>query len=189
MQADAILLITGALILLASVISLKLGLSIVIIELIVGALAGNLGILQTGDWTTFIATFGGFILTFLARTEIDTKLMREKFKESFLIGAMSFVAPFIGVVLFIYSLAGWNLPASLIAGTALAMISLAVVHSVLVGVVVTSAIIPTYIVQKWFRSFYSEYILALNGSFNDKLEIMTQESLQMVRISEPFQKK
>jgi len=48
---------------------------------------------------TFIATFGGIILTFLAGTEIDTKLMREKFKESFFIGAMSFVAPFIGVFL------------------------------------------------------------------------------------------
>jgi len=132
MQADAIPLITGALILLASVISLKLGLSVAIIELIIGALAGNLGILQTEDWMTFIATFGGIILTFLAGTEIDTKLMREKFKESFLIGAMSFVVPFIGVFLFTYYLAGWNLSASLIAGTALSTTSLAVVYSVLV---------------------------------------------------------
>jgi Kef-type K+ transport system membrane component KefB len=132
MQADAIPLITGALILLASVISLKLGLSVAIIELIIGALAGNLGILQTEDWMTFIATFGGIVLTFLAGTEIDTKLMREKFKESFLIGAMSFVVPFIGVFLFTYYLAGWNLSASLIAGTALSTTSLAVVYSVLV---------------------------------------------------------
>lgn len=132
MQADAIPLITGALILLASFISLRIGLSVAIIELIIGALAGNLGILQTEDWMTFIATFGGIILTFLAGTEIDTKLMREKFKESFLIGAMSFVAPFIGVFLFTYYLAGWNLSASLIAGTALSTTSLAVVYSVLV---------------------------------------------------------
>jgi Kef-type K+ transport system membrane component KefB len=132
MQADAIPLITGALILLASFISLRIGLSVAIIELIIGALAGNLGILQTEDWMTFIATFGGIILTFLAGTEIDTKLMREKFKESFLIGAMSFVAPFIGVFLFTYYLAGWNMSASLIAGTALSTTSLAVVYSVLV---------------------------------------------------------
>lgn len=132
MQADIVLLITGVLVLLASVISLKLGLSVAIIELIIGALEGNLGILQTEDWMTFIATFGGIILTFLAETEIDTKLMREKFKESFLIGAMSFVAPFIGVFMFTYYLAGWSLSASLIAGTALSTTSLAVVYSVLV---------------------------------------------------------
>lgn len=132
MQADVIPLFTGALILLASLISLRLSLSVAIIELIIGALAGNLGILQTEDWMTFIATFGGIILTFLAGTEIDTKLMREKFKESFLIGAMSFVAPFIGVFLFTYYLAGWSLSASLIAGTALSTTSLAVVYSVLV---------------------------------------------------------
>lgn len=132
MQADMIPLITGALILLASLISLKLGLSVAIIELIIGALAGNLGILQIEDWMAFIATFGGIILTFLAGTEIDTALMREKFKEAFLIGAMSFVVPFIGVFLFTYFLAGWNLSASLIAGTALSTTSLAVVYSVLV---------------------------------------------------------
>ncbi|MGB9929787.1 MAG: cation:proton antiporter [Methanosarcina sp.] len=113
-------------------ISLRLGLSVAIIELIIGALAGNMGILQTEEWMTFIATFGGIILTFLAGTEIDTKLMREKFKESFLIGTMSFAAPFIGVFLFTYYLAGWSLQASLIAGTALSTTSLAVVYSVLV---------------------------------------------------------
>jgi Kef-type K+ transport system membrane component KefB len=132
MQADVIPLFTGALILLASLISLRLSLSVAIIELIIGALAGNLGILQTEDWMIFIATFGGIILTFLAGTEIDTKLMQEKFKESFLIGTMSFAAPFIGVFLFTYYLAGWSLSASLIAGTALSTTSLAVVYSVLV---------------------------------------------------------
>jgi Kef-type K+ transport system membrane component KefB len=132
MQADVIPLFTGALILLASLISLRLGLSVAIIELIIGVLAGNLGILQIEDWMAFIATFGGIILTFLAGTEIDTALMREKFKESFLIGALSFVVPFIGVFLFTYYLAGWSLSASLIAGTALSTTSLAVVYSVLI---------------------------------------------------------
>jgi len=132
MQADIIPLITGALIFLASLISLRMGLSVAIIELIIGALAGNLGIIHPEEWMTFIATFGGIILTFLAGTEIDTELMREKFKESFLIGAMSFAAPFIGVFLYTYYLAGWTLSAALIAGTALSTTSLAVVYSVLV---------------------------------------------------------
>lgn len=132
MQADIVPLIAGALILLASLVSLRLGLSVAIIELIIGALAGNLGVLHAEPWMAYIATLGGIVLTFLAGTEVDTVLMREKFKESFLIGLMSFLAPFIGVFLFTYFIAGWGLSASLIAGTALSTTSLAVVYSVLV---------------------------------------------------------
>jgi Kef-type K+ transport system membrane component KefB len=79
-----------------------------------------------------VAGFGGILLTFLAGTEIDTDLMREKFTQTFLIGFLSFLVPFIGVFLFAYFGAQWGLEASLIAGTALSTTSLAVVYSVLV---------------------------------------------------------
>lgn len=39
-------------------------------------------------------------------------------------------------------------------------------YSVLVGVVVASAIIPTYVAQKWYKPVQSEDILDMNGSFN-----------------------
>jgi Kef-type K+ transport system membrane component KefB len=118
-------------ILLSSLISLRLGLAVAIIELIIAAIFGNLGILHVTDWMTIIATFGGILLTFMAGTEIDTHVMREKYKESFLIGFFSFLAPFIGASLFTYFIAGWNVQASLIAGIALSTTSLAVVYSVL----------------------------------------------------------
>jgi Kef-type K+ transport system membrane component KefB len=118
-------------ILLSSLISLRLGLAVAIIELVIGAIFGNLGFLHATDWMTLIATFGGILLTFMAGTEIDTHVMREKYKESFLIGFFSFLAPFIGVSLFTYFIAGWNLQAALIAGIALSTTSLAVVYSVL----------------------------------------------------------
>lgn len=95
-------------------------------------MAGNLGIIQTQDWMIFIASFGGILLTFLAGTEIDVDLMRDKFKESFLIGLFSFLTPFLGCFLYTYLIAGWNLPAAMIAGVALSTTSLAVVYSVLV---------------------------------------------------------
>ena len=57
--------------------------------------------------------------------------MKERFKESFLIEVI-FLLPFIVVFLYTYYLEDWNLPASLIAGTALSIMSLAVVYSVLV---------------------------------------------------------
>ncbi|MCE5213924.1 MAG: cation:proton antiporter [Methanobacterium sp.] len=129
---QAIPLLVGITILVASLISLRLGLSVAIIEILLGVVAGNLGIIQTQDWMLFIASFGGILLTFLAGSEIDTDLMRDKFKESFLIGFFSFLAPFIGCSLYTYYIAGWNLSAALIAGVALSTTSLAVVYSVLV---------------------------------------------------------
>ena len=116
---------------LASLISLRVGLAVAIIELIIGAIFGNFGFLHTTDWMTLIAAFGGILLTFMAGTEIDTQVMREHYKESFLIGFFSFLAPFIGAALYTYFIAGWNLQAALIAGIALSTTSLAVVYSVL----------------------------------------------------------
>lgn len=131
MHADMTPLIVGLLILLSSFISLWLGLSVAIIEITVGAIAGSFG-LQPEEWMRYMATFGGILLTFLAGTEIDTKLMREKFKESFLIGSFSFFLPFIGVFLFALLVVKWEFNAALIAGIALSTTSLAVVYAVLV---------------------------------------------------------
>jgi Kef-type K+ transport system membrane component KefB len=130
-QSQANILILIIVILLSSLISLRLGMAVAIIELILGAIFGNLGILHPEDWMTLLATFGGILLTFMAGTEIDTQVMREKYKESFLIGFFSFLTPFIFVLLFTYFVAGWNIQAALIAGIALSTTSLAVVYSVL----------------------------------------------------------
>jgi Kef-type K+ transport system membrane component KefB len=80
----------------------------------------------------YLAKFGGVLLTFLAGTEIDTVLLKERFSASFQIGTMSFLFPFLGVAAFCWSIAGWDLNASLVAGVALSTTSLAVVYSVLV---------------------------------------------------------
>ncbi|MBI4332724.1 MAG: cation:proton antiporter [Chloroflexi bacterium] len=124
-------LVVGIIILGASLISLRLGLSVAIIEIGLGLIAGQFG-LQPQEWMVYLAGFGSIVLTFLAGTEIDTKLMREKFKESFLIGSLSFLLPFLGAAAFTYLVAHWSAQASLIAGAALSTTSLAVVYSVLV---------------------------------------------------------
>jgi Kef-type K+ transport system membrane component KefB len=130
MRAD-IIAIVGLIVFISSLISLRVGLSVAIIEILFGGIAGNLGVMPE-DWMLYLASFGGILLTFLAGTEIDTGLMKRKFKESFLIGVFSFLAPFTAVFLYTYYIANWNLFASLIAGTALSETSLAVVYSVLV---------------------------------------------------------
>ncbi|MBI4282521.1 MAG: cation:proton antiporter [Chloroflexi bacterium] len=131
MSDTLIPLVMGIIFLVASVISLRLGLSVAIIEILLGAVGGSFG-LHAQDWMTYLASLGGITLTFLAGTEIDTKLMREKFKESFLIGFLSFLMPFLVVAAYTYFVAHWTAQASLLAGTALSTTSLAVVYSVLV---------------------------------------------------------
>jgi Kef-type K+ transport system membrane component KefB len=131
MKGDYIPLAVGLLVFLASIISLRLGLSVAIIEIFLGAIAGNLG-LKAEDWMIYIAQFGGIILTYLAGTEIDIRLFKEKFKESILIGLFSFLIPFTAAFLFTFYVIGWSYKAALIAGVALSTTSLAVVYSVLV---------------------------------------------------------
>ncbi|MBI1731940.1 MAG: cation:proton antiporter [Gammaproteobacteria bacterium] len=130
-EVNAVPVIVGLIIFLSSLLSLRLGLSVAIIEITLGAIAGSLG-LRTEEWMQYMATFGGILLTYLAGTEIDTVLMKEKFKESFLIGCFSFLLPFTGCFAFAWKVAGWNLEAALIAGIALSTTSLAVVYAVLV---------------------------------------------------------
>lgn len=130
-SAAIVPLVFGILVLVASLISLKLGLSVAIIEIILGAISGQFG-LQPQEWMTYLAGFGGILLTFLAGTEIDTNMMKQKFKASFLIGFFSFLMPFLGVAAYTYFVAHWNIQAALLAGTALSTTSLAVVYSVLV---------------------------------------------------------
>ncbi len=131
-MSDALIpLAMGTTVFMASLISLKMGLSVAIIEILLGVTVGSLG-LQVQDWMAYLAGFGGITLTFLAGTEIDTRMMREKFRESFLIGFFSFLVPFVAVAAYTFYVAHWSLQASLLAGTALSTTSLAVVYSVLV---------------------------------------------------------
>ena len=120
------------LVFIASVFSVELALSAAIIEIVAGVIAGNFLGLESAPWMDFLAGFGGILLTFLAGAEVDPKIMREKFKESLLIGGMSFVIPYLAAIACCRWGAGWTWNASLIAGCALSTTSLAVVYAVLV---------------------------------------------------------
>ncbi|MDD5456419.1 MAG: cation:proton antiporter [Candidatus Margulisbacteria bacterium] len=131
MQPDIIPLIVILLIFVSSILAAYLKLSVAIIEIILGAAAGILG-LRPEEWMIFLATYGGILLTFLAGTEIDTTLLKKNFKVCFIIGFFSFIIPFIGCFSFAYFFLHWNTASSLITGIALSETSLAVVYSVLI---------------------------------------------------------
>lgn len=121
-----------ALALLASVISIRIGISVALTEILVGIVAGNALHLQTAPWIDFLATFGAGLLTFLAGAEIDPDSLRRHLRPALVIGAVGFVAPFAAAGAFAYWVAHWERHAALIAGIALSTTSVAVVYAVMI---------------------------------------------------------
>jgi len=124
--------------LLASLISIRVGISVALVEIFLGFVAGNFGayfgsaIFQPNSWINFLAGFGSVILTFLAGVEIEPEAFRRQLKPSLAIGILSFLFPFLGAMGFTYYVTGWSLQAAQIAGIALSTTSMAVVYAVMV---------------------------------------------------------
>jgi Kef-type K+ transport system membrane component KefB len=90
--------------------------------------------------------------------------MREKLKESALVGGLSFALPFAGAGLFAHFVAGWALAQSEIARIALSTTSLAVVYAVLVQTGLTRTEIGKTIMAATFVTDLST-VLALSILF------------------------
>ena len=76
-------------------VSVELGVTVALIELTLGVVAGNAFDLQSQEWLDFIAAFASIVLTFLAGMEVDPAYMRRRLSASVGIGVVSFVGPFI----------------------------------------------------------------------------------------------
>ncbi|MFN3336466.1 MAG: cation:proton antiporter [Thermomicrobium sp.] len=118
--------------LLASIFSIRLGVSVALLEILVGVAAGNLLHLQVTDWISTFASFGAVLLTFLAGAEIEPDALRRHLKPSLAIGVAGFLFPFLGAAAFARFVAGWTMPQAWIAGIALSTTSVAVVYAVMV---------------------------------------------------------
>lgn len=74
--------------LLASLISIRLGISVALIEILVGVVVGNIHtssqapLLHQTEWTNFLAMLGSGVLTFLAGAEIDPASLRANLRAS-----------------------------------------------------------------------------------------------------------
>jgi Kef-type K+ transport system membrane component KefB len=121
-----------ALALAASLISIRVGVSVALIEILIGVLAGNYLGLHSTSWIDFLATFGSGLLTFLAGAEIEPDALKRHVKPALAIGTVSFLFPFLGAAAFAYWVAHWDLHAALIAGIALSTTSVAVVYATMI---------------------------------------------------------
>lgn len=123
----------------ATVIANKLKISMALIELCVGALAGYVlthyftqDIMKTNEeWIRFVASTGAILLTFLAGTELEPSVLKSKRKEVVIIGILGFLLPFLGAAAVAKYLLAWSLKASLLTGIALSTTSMAVVYAVM----------------------------------------------------------
>jgi Kef-type K+ transport system membrane component KefB len=142
--------------LVASLISIRAGISVALVEILVGLIAGNLAVgfeghtlqvglataqssggqlhhmLQSTEWTNFLALLGSGVLTFLAGAEIDPQSLKTNWRASLLIGVLSFAVPFGVVWFFAQYFFGWALHEAQIAGIALSTTSVAVVYAVMI---------------------------------------------------------
>ncbi len=154
--------------LLASFFSIKVGLSVALVEILIGAVAGNIPGLrehvQQTDYTTLLAGIGSILLTFLAGAEIDPVSLKKHWRASLSIGAVSFVLPFIGAFCFARYVFDWNFHASEIAGIALSTTSVAVVYAVMVETGLNRHDIGKLILAACFVTDLGT-VLALGGLF------------------------
>src|SRR5947209_8167186 len=122
-----------ALALIVSLISIRIGISVALIEIFIGVIAGNfLHLTASNEWINFLALLGSGVLTFLAGAEIDPRSLKANLRASLLIGVLSFAIPFGVIWLFAQFVLGWPLHQAQIAGIALSTTSVAVVYAVMI---------------------------------------------------------
>ncbi len=154
-----------ALALVASLISIWTGISVALIEILVGVVAGNFLHLQANtDWINFLALLGSGVLTFLAGAEIDPESLKANLRASLLIGIISFAVPFLLVWLFAQFFLGWPLPQAQIAGIALSTTSVAVVYAVMIEGGLSDTLLGKMILAACFIPDFGT-VLALGGGF------------------------
>jgi len=150
----------------ASVVSIRTGISVALIEIGMGVIGGNFLGLQTSEWVNFLATFGAVLLTFLAGAEIDPDSLRVHLKAALAIGFVSFLAPFLSAWAFAYWVTGWTYQGALICGIALSTTSVAVVYAVMVETGLSRTSLGKMILAACFVTDLGT-VLALGAFFAD----------------------
>jgi Kef-type K+ transport system membrane component KefB len=154
-----------ALALSASLVSIWSGISVALIEILVGVIAGNFLHLQSNnEWIGFLALLGSGVLTFLAGAEIDPHSLKANLRASALIGVISFAAPFALVWIFAQFVLGWPLHQAQIAGIALSTTSVAVVYAVMIEGGYSDTAMGKMILAACFITDFGT-VLALGGLF------------------------
>jgi Kef-type K+ transport system membrane component KefB len=117
---------------LACLVSLRVPIAVALIEITIGAIAGNLFPLTATEWVSYLAALGAVLLVFLAGAEINPATFRTHFRASFGIGLPSYLVPYIACGAFARYGLGWSWEEAQIAGLTMSTTSVAVVYAVVV---------------------------------------------------------
>src|SRR6266513_1500571 len=174
--------------LIGSLISIRTGISVALVEILVGVIAGNFAVgleggtlhvgiagagtsaghlhhvLQSTEWTNFLALLGSGVLTFLAGAEIDPISLKANWRVSVLIGVLSFAVPFAFIWFVAQFIFGWPAHQAQIAGIALSTTSVAVVYSVMIEGGFSDTAMGKMILAACFITDFGT-VLALGGLF------------------------
>src|SRR5438876_1984654 len=154
-----------ALALVASLVSIRIGISVALIEIFIGVIAGNfLNLTASNEWINFLALLGSGVLTFLAGAEIDPRSLKANLRASVLIGVLSFAVPFGLIWLFAQFVLGWPLHQAQIARIALSTTSVAVVYAVMIEGGFSDTAMGKMILAACFITDFGT-VLALGGLF------------------------
>ncbi|MFH1722622.1 MAG: cation:proton antiporter [Candidatus Altiarchaeota archaeon] len=122
-----------ALIVAGGIISLELGISTAILEIVAGVVGSNFLHLHDIPWLDFLANFGLLGIMFFAGFETDVNIIRRYLSHSLAIALASFLTPFISTFILAYYILGLSTIGSLLVGIGMSTTSLALVFPYLKG--------------------------------------------------------
>jgi Kef-type K+ transport system membrane component KefB len=71
----------------ASIVAIRTGVSVSLIEIVVGVIVGNAFHISSTEWIDFLAGFGAGLLTFLAGAELEPEILRKRLPETMAMGS------------------------------------------------------------------------------------------------------
>ncbi|MCD6485018.1 MAG: cation:proton antiporter [Candidatus Odinarchaeota archaeon] len=129
MEQESVLV--AFMILLAGFISIELGISTAIFEILAGVIAFNVFGLTSTYWIDFLADFGLLGIMFFAGLETDPLLLRKNIKTSLTTGIVAYFLPLIAIVLTSYFMFHYHLETAFLIGISLSTTSVALVYAVI----------------------------------------------------------
>ena len=121
----------GILILLAGIVSIELGVSTAMIEIIAGVIGSNLLNINPSPWFDFIANFGLLGIMLFAGFETSPRILKRYAKRNLTIGMVGYFFPFLVIFSVTYFLLSFSIPTSIIVSLSLSTTSLALVYAII----------------------------------------------------------
>ncbi|RMF05556.1 cation:proton antiporter [Candidatus Woesearchaeota archaeon] len=121
----------GLLIVFGGILALELGLSVAIVEILLGLLGANLFGMAEEQWIPLMANFGLLGIMFFAGFETDANSIRKNWKKSAVLGITSFFVPFLVFYLASFFIFNLSSSTSLVMAASFSPVSLAIIYLVL----------------------------------------------------------